>query len=83
MMKVSEQVLVNILENASKYTDRGGQISLLVRETQKEEQGAGTYQFLIEDNGIGMKPEYLEHIFEPFSRAEDSRTSKVTGTGLA
>ena len=77
-----KQVLVNILENASKYTDRGGQISLLVRETQKEEQGAGTYQFLIEDNGIGMKPEYLEHIFEPFSRAEDSRTSKVTGTGL-
>ncbi|QBE96455.1 ATP-binding protein [Blautia producta] len=77
-----KQVLVNILENASKYTDKGGRVSLLVREERKEEQRAGTYRFLIRDNGIGMKPEYLEHIFEPFSRAEDSRTSKVTGTGL-
>ena len=42
----------------------------------------GAYRFTIEDTGIGMKPEYMKHIFEPFSRADDSRTSKTVGTGL-
>ncbi len=77
-----KQVLVNILENASKYTETGGVIKFSLKEMKKKEMHIGTYQFTIEDNGIGMKAEYLEHIFEPFSRAEDSRTSKVSGTGL-
>ncbi|WP_138295002.1 MULTISPECIES: ATP-binding protein [unclassified Clostridium] len=76
------QVLVNILENASKYTPEGGKIAFKVEEIKKEELHAGTYRFEIEDEGIGMAPEYLQHIFEPFSRADDSRTSKVPGTGL-
>ena len=76
------QVLVNILENASKYTGHRGKITFSVCEFKKEEQRTGTYRFIIEDTGIGMKPEYMEHIFEPFSRADDSRTSKVPGTGL-
>ncbi len=76
------QVLVNILENASKYTPAGGHIAFSVQETPQEQLGAGTYRFLIEDDGIGMKPEYLAHIFDPFSRADDSRTGKVGGTGL-
>lgn len=76
------QVLVNILENASKYTGQRGKITFSVCEFKKEEQRTGTYRFIIEDTGIGMKPEYMEHIFEPFSRADDSRTSKVPGTGL-
>lgn len=42
----------------------------------------GCYEFIVEDNGIGMSEEYLAHIFEPFSRAEDPRTSKIQGTGL-
>ena len=77
-----QQVLVNILENASKYTQAEGTISLSLEELKKEEAHVGTYRFVIADTGIGMKPEYLEHIFEPFSRADDSRTSKIPGTGL-
>lgn len=77
-----KQVLVNILENASKYTRRGGHVAFTVEELEKNVQNLETYRFVIEDDGIGMKPEYLEHIFEPFSRAEDSRTSRVAGTGL-
>ena len=42
----------------------------------------GTYRFVVEDNGIGMKPAYVKHIFEPFSRADDSRIQRITGTGL-
>lgn len=77
-----KQILVNILENASKYTGKNGKILFSVQELEKEEPHAGTYRFVVEDNGIGMKSEYLQHIFEPFSRADDSRISKVTGTGL-
>lgn len=77
-----KQVLVNILENSSKYTENGGKIFLTLEELKKRENKVGIYRFTIEDNGIGMKPEYLEHIFEPFSRADDSRTSRITGTGL-
>ncbi|MRM90030.1 response regulator [Faecalicatena contorta] len=77
-----KQVLVNILENASKYTNRGKKITFSLEELKKQEQQAGTYRFTIEDAGVGMTPEYLQHIFEPFSRADDSRISKVPGTGL-
>lgn len=76
------QVLVNILENASKYTPDGGKITLSLKELKKKKQRVGIYRFVIEDTGIGMAPEYLKHIFEPFSRADDSRISKVAGTGL-
>ena len=76
------QTLVNVLDNATKYTGRAGVITLTLREPKKEEPTVGTYQFIIEDNGTGMKEEYLQRIFEPFSRAEDTRTSKVSGTGL-
>lgn len=77
-----KQVLVNILENASKYTKEGGNIFFGLEEINKPEEGTGNYRFVIEDNGLGMRPEYLEHIFDPFSRADDSRISKVSGTGL-
>lgn len=77
-----KQVLVNILENSSKYTGDQGRISLSLEEVHKEEWRIGTYRFVIEDTGIGMKPEFLKHIFEPFSRADDSRISKIAGTGL-
>lgn len=76
------QVLVNILENASKYTPEGGHIAFSVQKAPQEQENTGTYRFVIEDDGIGMKPEYLGHIFDPFSRADDSRTGKVGGTGL-
>ena len=77
-----KQILMNILENASKYTGEGGSISLSLEELTKKEDASGTYRFIIEDTGIGMKPQYLSHIFEPFSRAEDLKSAGVTGTGL-
>ena len=68
-------MLTNLLENASKYTAPGGSIRMGLEELEPANEPVGTYRFLIEDTGIGMKPEYLEHIFEPFSRADDSRQS--------
>ena len=76
------QVLFNILENGSKYIPNGGGVVLSVEELEQEEGTLGIYRFIIEDNGIGMKPDYLAHIFEPFSRSDDSRLTKITGTGL-
>lgn len=74
------QVLMNVLSNAVKYTPRGGSIRLEVLEN-KEDHTRGSYQFIIEDSGMGMSPEFAEHIFEPFSRAEDS-VREIQGTGL-
>ena len=70
------------MSNAIKYTPDGGEISLTVREQAVSTSSTGCYEFIVEDNGIGMSEEYLTHIFEPFSRAEDLRTSKIQGTGL-
>ena len=72
-----EQILLNLLSNSTKYTGRKGRISLTV--TEKE---TGLFCFCVEDNGMGIPEEFQEHIFEVFSRAEDSRVSRVQGTGL-
>ena len=77
-----QQVFLNLMSNAVKYTPDGGEISLTVREQAVTTRSTGCYVFVVEDNGIGMSEEYLTHIFEPFSRAEDLRTSKIQGTGL-
>ncbi|MCM1245568.1 MAG: transporter substrate-binding domain-containing protein [Roseburia sp.] len=77
-----QQVFVNIMGNAVKYTPDGGKLRLTVREKPTNKRMIGCYEFVFEDNGIGMSEEYVEHIFEPFSRAEDSRSSKIQGTGL-
>ncbi len=77
-----QQVFLNLMSNAVKYTPDGGEISLTIREQAVPTNSTGCYEFVIEDNGIGMSEEYLTHIFEPFSRADDLRTSKIQGTGL-
>ncbi len=77
-----EQVFVNIMSNAIKYTPDGGKISLVVRENPTSSQGFGHYQFLFEDNGYGMTEDFLNHLFEPFARANDKRTVGIQGTGL-
>lgn len=76
------QVFMNLLSNGIKYTPPGGTISLSINEYQPFSQNQAQYEFIVTDNGIGMTSEYIPHIFEPFSRAEDSRISKVPGTGL-
>lgn len=77
-----QQVLMNLLSNAVKYTPQGGIISLRIRERPSIIQGRAQYEFVVTDNGIGMSEEFQQHIFEPFTRAEDSRISKTQGTGL-
>ena len=77
-----QQVFMNILGNAVKYTPPGGHLELEISEQPSQTFGYGHYTFVFKDNGIGMSKEYVEQIFEPFSRAEDSRVSKIEGTGL-
>lgn len=77
-----QQVFLNLLSNAIKYTPEGGKITLLINEKPSIIPKKGQYEFIFTDNGIGMEQEFLTQIFEPFSRAEDSRISKVQGTGL-
>ena len=76
------QVLLNILGNAIKFTPSGGTISLRVIETPCPREGYAEYEFRIKDTGIGMSPEYQKHIFEPFSREETSTISGIQGSGL-
>lgn len=74
------QVLMNVFSNAIKYTPEGGKIRFTIQETEEEEQKR-IYRFVIEDSGIGMSQEFLEHIFDPFARAETS-VREIQGTGL-
>jgi signal transduction histidine kinase/CheY-like chemotaxis protein len=77
-----QQVLMNLLSNAVKYTPDGGHISLSITEKPVSQKKTGLYEVVVEDNGIGMSEEYLQKIFEPFSRANDGRISNIQGTGL-
>lgn len=76
------QLLTNILGNAVKYTPDGGEIRFTVIELEPDHHGICRFLFTVKDNGIGMKPEYIEHIFDPFFRADDHRISGIQGTGL-
>ena len=71
------QIMVNIVSNAIKYTDIGGEIRVNLEALPDNH-----YRFTCTDNGIGMKQDYIEHICEDYSRAEDSRISATEGTGL-
>lgn len=77
-----QQIFMNIMGNAVKFTPAGGKISIHIEEKPSRTEGYGCYEFTFEDTGIGMEPDYIQKIFEPFSRAEDSRTGKIEGTGL-
>lgn len=76
------QLLMNILSNAVKYTPNGGTIEFRTIELEPDHHGICRFLFSIKDNGIGMKPEFTEHIFDPFVRADDRRISGIQGTGL-
>ena len=76
------QILLNLLSNAVKYTPNGGYITLNFAEEICEVPGHARFVCSVSDNGYGMTAEFMEHIFEPFTRAENSMTNKVQGTGL-
>jgi two-component system sensor histidine kinase/response regulator len=75
------QVLMNILSNAVKYTPQGGHIRLDVEELTHTEHYA-KYRFVVQDDGIGMSAVYQKTLFDPFTREEKSGTNRVQGTGL-
>ncbi len=76
------QVLLNIISNAIKYTGAGGKVGVRVIQTAEEQDGYATYEFRVKDTGIGMSPEFLQHVFEPFEREQTSTVSGIQGTGL-
>ena len=76
------QVLLNILSNAMKYTKPGGTVSVRIIQINDAPKGYASYQFRIKDTGIGMSKEFLTHLFEPFERAQTSTVSGIQGTGL-
>jgi CheY-like chemotaxis protein len=77
-----QQVFMNILSNAIKYTPKGGRITLVISEKGSGQKRTGHYEAVFQDNGIGMSQDFVDRIFEPFSRADDGRMASVQGTGL-
>ncbi len=76
------QILLNIVGNAIKYTGNGGNIIIRVKELPCSIKNHATYEFSIKDNGKGMSPEFVEHVFDSFSRERTSTASGIQGTGL-
>ncbi len=76
------QILINLLSNAVKYTPEGGHIWFRLIGLKQRSSQHEHIRIEVEDDGYGMTPEYLETIFDAFSRAENSTTNKVQGTGL-
>ncbi|MDE7405805.1 MAG: response regulator [Clostridiales bacterium] len=76
------QIMLNILSNAVKYTPEGGSISLRVETLKQQVHNHAHLKFTVEDTGIGMSEEYIKTIFEPFSRETTAVTKGIQGTGL-
>ena len=76
------QIYINILSNAIKYTEPGGRISVDMREEKSPATGCVRLMYAVEDTGIGMSREFMETMYQPFSRQIDSRVNSIQGTGL-
>ncbi len=76
------QVLLNIISNAIKFTEPGGDIIIRLLEKPCEIKGYTTYELTVKDNGIGMSEEFLDHVFDTFAREQSSTVSGIQGTGL-
>lgn len=76
------QILINLLSNASKFTPSGGSVTMDIAERAGEDALSVYLDIVITDTGIGMSQDFMEHIFEPFSREQDSRVDKTEGSGL-
>ena len=76
------QVFINLLSNAVKYTPAGGTVSFRITQQTTFHRGYGDYVFIVKDSGIGMSPEFVKHVFEPFERESSTTKTGVQGTGL-
>ena len=76
------QIFINILSNAVKYTEPGGTVDVDIREEKGETDKTVKITYVVADTGIGMTPEYMQHMYDPFTRQTDSRVNTIQGTGL-
>lgn len=76
------QIFLNILSNASKFTPENGFIRFTIEESPSDQPGHALFHFTFSDSGIGIRPEFLPHVFEVFTREKDSRVDTIEGTGL-
>ena len=76
------QIYINILSNAIKYTEPGGRVTVDMREEESTIPGCIRLSYVVEDTGIGMSPEFMATMYQPFSRQIDSRVNSIQGTGL-
>lgn len=78
----TNQILLNIISNAIKYTNPGGSVKYRIEQISEPKDGRAQYRFTIADNGIGMSEEFQKHLFESFSREQTEAVNKLEGTGL-
>ena len=76
------QIYINLLSNAIKYTEPGGSVTIDMKEEESEKEGCVKLTYRVSDTGIGMSPEFMANLYQPFSRQTDSRVNKIQGTGL-
>ena len=76
------QIYINILSNAIKYTEPGGRVSVDLHQDKSDKPGYVRLTYVVADTGIGMSPEFMETMYQPFSRQIDSRVNSIQGTGL-
>ncbi|MBQ3281009.1 MAG: response regulator [Eubacterium sp.] len=76
------QIYINILSNAIKYTEPGGRVSVDLREEESTKPDCVRLTYSVADTGIGMSPEFMATMYQPFSRQTDSRVNSIQGTGL-
>ena len=76
------QIFINLLSNAIKYTEPGGQVCVDMKEETGQTDKSVQLIYKVSDNGIGMTPEFMAKMYEPFSRQTDSRVNAISGTGL-
>lgn len=77
-----EKLLLYLTHNAIKYTQNGGQVSVSAAELQTLPNDYAIYQMIVEDNGIGISKDFINHIYKPFEREKNTTFSGVLGTGL-
>ncbi|MDY3918896.1 MAG: response regulator [Candidatus Limivivens sp.] len=76
------EIFLNVLSNAYKYTNPGGKVNMRLEEIPCDREGYVLYRTTISDTGIGISEEFLPHIFEEFTRENNTTDNKIEGTGL-
>ncbi|MBR3084663.1 MAG: response regulator [Oscillospiraceae bacterium] len=76
------QIYINLLSNAIKYTQPGGRVCVELREAPGQTDKTVRITYVVADTGMGMTPEFMERMYQPFSRQTDSRVNMIQGTGL-